>query len=295
MKYPVKGMAVIIMAVILASAIYLSSGIGSGSSETIEIESEAGIVMDADSGSVIYEKQADAPMYPASLTKVMTTLLALEYGHPDEIVTMTQTGVNYAISGSSSLNTQVGEQFVLRDMLYAIMLKSANDIATQVGEYLGGGSLDTFVQMMNRRAAELGCTNTTFHNACGMPDPDHKTTARDLALIGKACIAREDFREIIGTLRYEIPATNYSPKRILKNRVAMLAAPEYQYPGILGGKTGLTDEAGSCLMTFAEQNGSTLICVTLHAPDGKTAVSDQTRMYDYAFQKLSEQNDNTVQ
>ncbi len=251
---------------------------------SIQISSEAGIVMDADTGVILYEKNGDTQMYPASVTKIMTTLLALELGNPEDIVTMTQTGVNYSISGSSNLNTQVGEQFVLKDMLYGVMLKSANDISTQVGEHLGGGSLDTFLQMMNNRAVELGCTNTNFHNVCGMPDPEHVTTAHDLALIGKACIAREDFREIIGTHSYEIPATNMSPARTVTNHVAMLVSPEYQYPGILGGKTGLTDAAGSCLITFDEQNGRTLICVTLKATDGGIAVQDHTNLYNYTLE-----------
>ncbi len=248
--------------------------------------SEAALIMDAATGTVLFSKNGDTQLYPASVTKILTTLLALEKGNPDDVITMTQTGVNYAISGSSNLNTQVGEQFTLRDALYAVMLKSANDLATQVGEHIGGGSLENFVQMMNDRCAELGCTNTHFNNACGMPDPDHVTTAHDLALIGQACIAREDFRKIIGTWSYTIPATNMSPERSFTSHVAMLVAPEYQYPGILGGKTGYTDAAENCLITFDEQDGRTLICVTLKAVDAGLCVNDHKQLYDYALQNF---------
>lgn len=261
----------------------VSSNSVSGWPQAQGISSEAGCLMDATSGAVLFDKNMDQKMYPASTTKIMTALIALENGNMDDTVTMTQTGVDYAVGGSSNLNTQVGEQFKLKDMMYAMMLKSANDIATQIGEYIGGGSLSKFVDMMNEKAKELGCTGTHFHNACGMPDKEHYTTAHDLARIAQAAIKRKDFRQIIGTVSYQIPATNMSPSRTVQNHVAMYVSPEYKYDGVIGGKTGLTDDAGSCLVTFCERDGRLLIAVTLKGANGGTEVADQKLMYDYAF------------
>ncbi len=258
----------------------------SGWPQSAGISSVAGCLMDVNSGAVLFNKNMDQKMYPASTTKIMTALIALEHGNMDDTVTMTQTGVDYAVGGSSNLNTQVGEQFKLGDMMYAMMLKSANDIATQIGEYIGGGSLSHFVDMMNEKARELGCTGTHFHNACGMPDKEHYTTAHDLARIGMAAIQREDFRKIIGTVSYQIPATNMSPARTVQNHVAMFVSPEYKYDGVIGGKTGLTDDAGSCLVTFCERDGRLLVAVTLKGENGGTEVADQKVMYDYAFQNF---------
>lgn len=263
-----------------------TEGQTTGWPEAPSISSEAGCLMDANSGAILFDKNMDQKMYPASTTKIMTALIALEHGNMDDTVTMTQTGVNYAVGGSSNLNTQVGEQFKLKDMMYAMMLKSANDIATQIGEYIGGGSLDNFVEMMNQKAKDLGCTGTHFHNACGMPDTEHYTTAHDLARISRAAIERQDFRDIIGTVSYTIPATNMSAARTVQNHVAMYVSPEYKYDGVIGGKTGLTDDAGSCLVTFCERDGRLLIAVTLKGTDGGTEVADQKLMYDYAFQNF---------
>jgi D-alanyl-D-alanine carboxypeptidase (penicillin-binding protein 5/6) len=251
--------------------------------EAPEVYSKAAVVMDADTGAILYSRNMDEKMYPASVTKIMTCLLALEKGNPDDQVEMTDTGVAYAVSGSSNLNTKTGEIFTLKDMLYAVMLKSANDIATQVGEYIGGGSLDKFIDMMNERALELGCTSTTFHNACGMPDEQHMTSAHDLALISQAALKNEDFRTIIHTVEYTIPATNMSEARTIRNHHPLLADAQYAYDGIIGGKTGYTDAAGNCLASFAERDGMTIICVTLKANGVAEEIADATALLDYAF------------
>ncbi|MEE3420465.1 MAG: D-alanyl-D-alanine carboxypeptidase family protein [Lachnospiraceae bacterium] len=248
-----------------------------------DIYSTVGCLMDADTGAVLYDKGMNQQMFPASTTKVMTCLLALEYGKLDDTVTVTQTGVNYAVSGSSNLNTQVGEQFKLEDMLYAMMLKSANDIATTIGEHIGGGSIDKFVAMMNDKARELGCTNTHFANACGMPDDQHYTTAHDMALIGRAALQYPLFCTIIHTPSYTIPATNMTAQRTVTTHNALLIDPNYMVDGIIGGKTGYTDAARSCLISFVEREGRTLICMTMHAQDGGYACLDHKALYTYGF------------
>ncbi len=243
-------------------------------------------VMDAGTGAILCEKGMDVETPPASLTKIMTTLVAIENGDLDAQVTMTETGVGYAVSGSSNLYTQVGEVFTLRDMLYGTMLKSANDIATQVGEFVGGGSLDTFLSMMNERAAQLGCTGTNFANACGMPNEEHHSTAHDLALISREALKNSLFREIVHTKQYTIPATNLTDSRTFENHHKFLVTDEYAYDGIIGGKTGYTDLAGSCLATYVERGGRTVICIALHSMGMDNCLQDTRRLCDYGLDEF---------
>ncbi len=251
-----------------------------------DITSEAGIIMDADTGAILYSKNMDQQMYPASVTKIMTCLLALEHGNLDDQVTMTATGTAYAVSGSANLYTQVGEVFTLRDMLYGIMLASANDMSTQVAEYIGG-SVEQFVAMMNEKAASLGCTNTHFNNACGMPDEQHWTSAHDLALIGQEALKNDIFREIVHTKAYTIPATNMTAARTFGNHHPFLTNPDYPYDGIIGGKTGYIDASGNTLETFAERDGMTLICVTLKANGMDPELKDHKAILDYGFDNFT--------
>lgn len=248
-----------------------------------DIFSDAGVLIEADTGTVLFDKAMDVQKYPASVTKLMTVLLALENGNLEDQVAMTQTGTRYVEDGSSNLYTQVGEVFTLEQLLYGTMLKSANDMATQVGEYIGG-TLENFIQMMNDRAVSLGCTGTHFENACGMPNEAHMTTAHDLALIARQAVKYEKFREIVHTSNYTIPPTNMtSSERTMTNHNALLVVPEFFYPGIIGGKTGYTDAAQSCLSNFASREGMTLIVVTLHAMDGSYAAQDNVDLLDYGY------------
>ena len=244
-------------------------------------------LMDADTGAILLNKGMDVQSPPASLTKIMTCLLAIENGDPEAQVTMTKTGVEYAISGSSNLYTQVGEVFTLKDMLYGVMLKSANDFATQVGEFIGGGSLDTFIDMMNKRAEELGCTNTHFVNACGMPAEGHVSSARDMALISQEALKNETFREIVNTSVYTIPATNMTEERIFQNHHPFITDPEWIYEGTIGGKTGYTDLAKSCLATYVNRDGMTLISVVLHDEDSQAMRADSKKILDYGFENFT--------
>ena len=243
-------------------------------------------VMDADTGTILAEKGMDTETPPASLTKIMTCLVALENGDPEAVATMTSTGVAYAVEGSSNLYTQVGEEFKLEDMLYGMMLKSANDIATQIGEFVGGGSLDTFLDMMNERAEELGCTGTHFANACGMPHDEHHSTAHDLALISREALKNDMFREIVHTKIHTIPATNMNEERSFQNHHKFLVTDEYAYDGIIGGKTGYTDLAGSCLATFVERNGRTVIVIALHSMGMDNCLNDTRMLCDFGLDEF---------
>ncbi|MDO5702651.1 MAG: D-alanyl-D-alanine carboxypeptidase family protein [Lachnospiraceae bacterium] len=243
-------------------------------------------VMDADTGAILAEKGMDTETPPASLTKIMTCLIALENGNLEDTVTMTQTGVAYAVDGSSNLYTQVGEEFKLEDMLYGMMLKSANDISTQIGEHVGGGSLDTFLEMMNRRAEELGCTGSYFANACGMPNDEHHSTAHDLALISREALKNDMFREIVHTNIHTIPATNMNEEHSFQNHHKFLVSEEDHYDGIIGGKTGYTDLAQSCLATYVERDGRTVIVIALHTMGMENCYNDTRMLCDFGLDQF---------
>ncbi|MGX8703410.1 MAG: D-alanyl-D-alanine carboxypeptidase family protein [bacterium] len=249
-----------------------------------DVSADAACLMDANTGIVLYEKNMEQSMYPASVTKIMTTLLALENGNLSDSVAMTPEGTQYAVSGSSNLYTQNGEIFTLEQLLYGTMLKSANDMATQVGYHIGGNSLDNFFEMMNSRAASLGARNTHFHSACGMPDEQHWTCAYDLALIMAAAIREPMFRTIGQTREYAIPPTNLnSETRMFASHNLLLVDDNYRYDGIIAGKTGYTDAAQSTLVEAASRNGLDLVAVVLHEPDSVTAAVDTIRMMDFGF------------
>ena len=251
--------------------------------KSMDVSADYICLMDRETGVILLEKGMDTPTPPASLTKVMTTLLAIEKGDPEAYVTMTGTGVEYAVSGSANLYTQVGETFQLKDMLYGVMLKSANDMATQVGEYIGGGDLSVFVSMMNERAKELGCTGTTFVNACGMPAEGHLSTAHDMAVIMREALKSKRFRKIIKTKKYVIPATEFTAQRTVENHQPFLMDPNWKYKGTIGGKSGYTDLARNCLITCVRREGRTLIAVVMHDIDIIHERTSTKQILDFGF------------
>lgn len=192
----------------------------SGWPQASDISSEAAVVMENSTNTVLYSKNADEVLFPGSTVKIMTCLLALENAQLTDQVTMTATGVSGVTDGGASISSQVDEVFTVEQCLYAIMVASANDIALQIAEHVGG-SVDNFVQMMNSRAQELGCTNTVFTNPTGLPDDNQHTTAHDMALIMQAAIQSESFRTIAAATSYTIPATNKAADRNLTSKFTM--------------------------------------------------------------------------
>ena len=247
------------------------------------IESEAGIVMDADSGAVLFGQNIHVQKAPASITKILTALVVIENSSLDDQVTMTATGVSGVTDGGAHISSQLGEVFTMEQCLYALMLASANDIALQVAEQIGG-SVDAFVQKMNDRAKELGCTNTVFTNPTGLPDDNQHTTAHDLALIMQTAIRNDSFRTISGATSYTIPATNVSGgTRNLTSSFTMTdpASASY-YEGCIGGRESTTTASGSVLVTSAQRNGTTLIAVVMNGATGQTA-NEAISLLDYGF------------
>ena len=256
--------------------------------QAADIQAKTGVVMEAETGAVLYAKGMDAQRYPASLTKIMTALLLVENCGMDQQITMTDTGLSEAYPGSSNCSPVLGEVFTAEQCLQMILIKSANDVATQTAEYMGG-SVQGFADMMNDRAAKLGCVSTHFTNASGLESTaDHYTSAHDLALITREAIKNDKFRETFGTRYVTIPATNMSGERGYGTHIMMLdPASPYYYQGCFGGKTGFTDEAQNCLMVCAERNGVTLIGVLMGCADGGLICQEMAKVLDYGFSQFT--------
>lgn len=248
-----------------------------------QVEAESVILMDADYGVILYEKNAHQRQYPASITKIMTALLTVENANLSDVVTFSENAVYGIEPGSSHIGIDVGEQLTVEQSLYGLMLASANEVAMGLAEHVAG-SVEAFVDMMNRRAAELGCKDTHFVNPHGLHDENHYTTAYDMALIAKAAYQNRTFRGITGTAQYEIPPTNMEEEtRYLVNNQKLLSTDEWYYLGCRGGKTGFTDQALNTLVTYAKRDNCTLICINLHTNGIVPIYTDTTTLLDYGF------------
>jgi D-alanyl-D-alanine carboxypeptidase (penicillin-binding protein 5/6) len=238
---------------------------------------KAAIVMDQQSGRILYEKNINEKLPMASTTKIMTILLALEYGNLNDIVTISKRACNV---GGSSIWLSPGEKITLDNLLYGLMLNSGNDAATAIAEHIGG-SVENFVHMMNLKASEIGASNTHFVTPSGLDIDinDHYTTAYDLALITRYAFNNyEKFAQIVSTKEKTIPWYGHDWGRYLKNKNKLL----WQYDGADGVKTGYTKKAGRCLVSSATRNGHRLIAVVLNSGP---MWEDSEKMLDYAFAK----------
>lgn len=252
-----------------------------------QIEGEAAVVMDAETGAFLYSKNMEAKEYPASITKIMTTLVALENGDLDSKVKFSDWAVNSLEEGSSRLWMEVGEKITLRQALYGVMLESANDCANAVAEKVGG-SEEKFAEMMNQKAAKLGCINTHFVNAHGLHQENHYTCARDMALIARAAMENPTFAEIAKTIEYIIPESKtVSQEHVLVNHQKMLYKEGFYYKGCLGGKNGFTEASLNTLVTVAERKGRRLICVILRTNGPDKICWETEDLLDYGFKKFT--------
>jgi D-alanyl-D-alanine carboxypeptidase (penicillin-binding protein 5/6) len=282
-----------ILTYILSFSIILSSGVQIvQAEEQPEILCETGVLIDSNTMTVIAEKDANKKMYPASLTKIMTTILAIENGKLSDIVKIDE-NTPYEIDGSH-IALEPGEVLTLKDLLYATMLPSANDAALAVAKYIGGNEED-FIKMMNEKAKELGANNTNFANPHGLHDENHYTTAYDLALITKYAMENETFRNIVNTKKYEIKTTNKKSEpryfttlnKLLYNTNSSqiyvngsYISPLYE--GVTGVKTGYTPEAGNSLVATAQKDGTELIMVGLKGAS-LDMYQDAHNLFNYGF------------
>lgn len=246
-----------------------------------KIEAESAILMDVVTEAVLYSKNADKQQYPASITKIMTALLACENLDMSGSMVVSESAAYGIEPGSSTIYAETGEQLTYEQAMMGLMLESANEMALALAEETSG-STKKFVELMNRRAAQLGCKNTHFNNPNGLPDETHYTTANDMAKIAKAAWFNPLFRKFVTEDYYEIPPTNKQPEtRYLLNHHKMMAGREYAYDGVLGGKTGYTDVAGSTLVTYAKRGNTILMAIVLKSVNG--AFADTAALLDYGF------------
>jgi len=232
-----------------------------------EITAKAALLYSLDNDMVLYEKNSNEQLYPASITKIMTALLALEFCDPDDIVTVTKSALDAVPAQSSIAGLKAGEEMTVRDMLICLLVPSGNDTANVLAEHIGG-TIGDFIDMMNERAEELGCKNTNFANAHGFHDENHYTTAYDVLLIVKEAMKYDLFNEITGSAQLSIPATNLEEERIFNSTNYLLSShvtSKYLYDYAIGTKTGRTTPAGNCLVSAARKDGITLISVVLGA------------------------------
>lgn len=249
-----------------------------------QLYAKSAILIEATTGTVIFEKNADQQMYPASTTKILTIFLGLVMGDLNATVTASTVTTNLP-EGSSSIPLEVGETINFKDLLYATMVRSGNDGANLIAETLVG-SVAGFADVMNQAAAKIGCTGTHFVNPSGLDDVNHYTTARDMAMIAREAMKNETFRDIAKTYTYNLPRSNIQGSRVLvgadTNWMNGAEDNEYYYPYAIGIKTGFLDRAGYCFVGASEKNGVELISVVFYST--RTGRWTDTRMLmEYGF------------
>lgn len=245
------------------------------------ISAQGAALYDVTHNVFLYEKNGDTRYYPASITKILTALLVLENCNLTDTVTFSKTAVTNLESGAVNLGLQEGDRVSVKDCLYGLLLKSANEVANGLAEHVGG-SISGFAEMMNAKAKALGCTDSNFVNPNGLNNSNHYTTAHDMALIAKAAFANEKLCEIASTTSYKFPATKGSPERTITMGHRMLYSNDYRYyKGIVGGKTGYTSLAGNTLVTCVEKDGVRMVAVILKSQG--THYTDTKALLDYGY------------
>lgn len=256
------------------------------------LSSNSAIVMELSTGTILYQKNIHKQHYPASITKIMTAMLAVQNSSLTDTVTFSKEAVYGIESGSSTIYSEVGEQMSMEQCLYAIMLESANEVCLAVGEHVAGTS-DAFVDMMNQKVAELGLKDTHFNNPNGLPDPKHYTSAYDMAVIAREAMKNADFRKFAGTKTYTCAKTNkHKVTRVWNNHHQMVNGykwPKYEYKYCIGGKTGYTNIARNTLVTYAEKDGMQLVCVIMKGDSPEhgepNEYTDSTKLLNFGFEK----------
>lgn len=254
------------------------------------VNAESAILIEANTGTILYEKNIHEKQYPASTTKILTTLIAHETCTMDELVSFSQDAVFDIDRGSNHIAIDPGEKLTMEDCLKAILIRSANEVSLAVAEHISGGAWEDFAPIMNARAKELGCLNSNFVNPNGLPNENHYTTAYDLAMIGKAFFANETLCKITLSPLLQIAASEYQPDDITEvNQMELISRGKYAYEYLVGCKTGYTNDARSSLVSCAEKNGLKLICVVLR-DEAPYQYEDTIALFEYGFSNFDKIN-----
>lgn len=262
--------------------------------ENLKLNAEGALLIDFDSNRILYEKNSNKKLYPASTTKIMTAILAIELGNMEDIVKVDKEVVD--LSAGSNIALDYDEEMKMDDLLNALLVASANDAALAIGKHISG-SLEEFVTLMNAKAEELGALDTHFTNPNGLHDDNHYSTAYDLFLISKYAMRNEDFRKYVSTSEYTIPPTNKkTEERLITNTNKFLYGDEtmeldsnvvpIKYDGMKGIKTGTTPEAQYCLISYAERDGKKMISVILKSTEKQVYV-DTYKILNYGFNNFN--------
>lgn len=251
------------------------------------------ILIEANTGKILYEKNSNDVRFPASTTKIMTAILTVENCNLDDVATVSHNAVYSIPYDYTHASLKEGEELTIEQLLYALMIPSANDAAIVLAEHISG-SVEEFAKLMNKRAEELGCKNTHFVNPNGIHSKDHTSTSYDLALMGKFAMQNSIIRKIVSTTQFTLPETNKYSKtdRIFNNSNDLLNTySRYYYEGTTGVKTGYTGEAGNCIIASAKKNDFEVILVVLGGESTNTGLSqrylDCKTLFDYAFKNYS--------
>lgn len=253
-----------------------------------EVGAEGAIVMEANTGTILYAKNIDEKLYPASTTKILTTLVAQEHASLDEIVSFSYDAVFGIERDSSNMGMDVGQEITMEQCLYGILVYSANEVCNAVAEHISGNQ-DDYVKLMNEKAKELGCENSHFVTTNGLHNEEHYTTPRDLATIARAFFSNETLSKISGTAHYVIEPTEKQPDFIDLYTHNKLLNKTYPYAYLVGSKTGYTTQARQTLVSCAEKDGMKLICVVMKE-ESPSQFTDTIALFDYGFNNFHKVN-----
>ncbi|MBQ9814204.1 MAG: D-alanyl-D-alanine carboxypeptidase [Lachnospiraceae bacterium] len=265
---------ILVLAVLLSVTIYLPV-----SADEVETISESICVIEEQTGTIVISKNQAMQCYPASTTKLLTALIVLEKADLNDTLLFSERAVSVP-EGYTTLPAYAGEEMTVLDCLYGMMVMSANDCANAIAEYVGG-SIDAFVEMMNEKAAELGCLDSHFTSPFGQSDPDHYSTAYDMCLIGRAAFENDLIVKLCSTPEYTIPTTNLSDERHISSKNKLFdPTSEYYNPSVLASKSGYLD-TGRCIVTKAEVGGKSYIISCMHSPEYYGVFDDTNVIVDY--------------
>ena len=290
---------------LVLTILLLFNSVSFATNSELLIDSEAAILIDASTGKILFEKNCNQKMYPASTTKILTAIIALENCNLDDTATVSYNAVMSVPPGYSNAALQIGEELTIEQLLQLLLVHSANDAANVLAEHIGG-SIESFATIMNTKAEELGCKNTHFTNPSGKHDEDHYTTAYDLALIAKYCMKDNTFRYMVSQKSCKIDATNKYEERTFTTTNDLLKVnntnrpDNYYYKYAIGIKTGYTSQAKNCLISASNKDGFELIAVVLGSAQNRDGLSaryiDSKNIYEYGYsnytiKKIKDKND----
>lgn len=253
------------------------------------VSANSAILMEADTGAILYAKNIHVKEAPASTTKILTGLIAAEKSGMDETVVITRASVDDTPRDSSHIAMDAGEEITMEQALNGMLIASANEVAFAIAEHISG-TWQEFTELMNERARELGCVDSHFANPNGLPDADHYASAYDMALIARAYFANELLSKISSTTMLHIPPSDTQPDDIIEScKNQLLKGKPYAYDGLVGSKTGYTDSARSCLVSSAERGGMRLICVVMK-DESPLQFEDTVSLFNYGFSNFDKVN-----